>query len=312
MILILAPERDIHARRVAQEITLLGEDSRILDWRSAGTGLRASVRYTAGRVERRVFPDPDSAAVDVAAASAVWTRRPGAAAIAPCVMDEGQRSFAAAEWRDLIAGIMHTATAVNPITAQRAAVKPIQLALAQRAGLAVPDTLVTSDPMEAADFIELHRGAVVHKAMNSPRDALLETRLWDERDRAVLSVLPLAPTIFQELIPGPRDIRVTMVGTEHYAAAIESGLSATWVDSRLDMNVPVTPWDLPADVVSSLHALMADLGLTFATVDLKMDDTGRFYFLELNPQGQFLYIEILTGLPIAAAVARLLTTAAHG
>jgi hypothetical protein len=54
---------------------------------------------------------------------------------------------------------------------------------------------------------------------------------------------------------------------------------------------------------------MATLNLTFATVDLKVNDSGQVHFLELNPQGQFLYIEILTGLPISAAVARLLVTA---
>jgi hypothetical protein len=33
----------------------------------------------------------------------------------------------------------------------------------------------------------------------------------------------------------------------------------------------------------------------------------QLHFLELNPQGQFLYIEVLTGLPISKAVAKLLT-----
>jgi hypothetical protein len=308
VILILAPEQDVHARRVAQEIALLGRDSRILDGRSAGSGLRASVHFVAGRVERSLLPHPASAALDVATVSAVWARRPGAAAIPACVLDENQRAFAMAEWRDLMAGILQFTTAVNPIAAQRAAAKPIQLAVAQRVGLAVPDTLITSDPVAAEDFIELHRGSVVHKAMNSPRDTLLETRRWNEWNREVLPALPLAPTIFQQLISGPCDIRVTMVGPEHYAAAIESGRSPSWVDSRLDLNVPVTPWSVPASVLSSLRELMAELGLVFATIDLKIDHAGTPYFLELNPQGQFLYMEILAGLPIAAAMARLLTT----
>ena len=57
---------------------------------------------------------------------------------------------------------------------------------------------------------------------------------------------------------------------------------------------------------------MAALGLTFATVDLKIDHAGQMHFLELNQQGQFLYIEILTDLPIAAAVARLLVNVRRG
>ncbi|MBL8437973.1 MAG: hypothetical protein JNM61_07230, partial [Zoogloeaceae bacterium] len=34
---------------------------------------------------------------------------------------------------------------------------------------------------------------------------------------------------------------------------------------------------------------------------------GDYLFLELNPQGQFLYVEIKTGLPITEAMADLLT-----
>ncbi|MET0228974.1 MAG: hypothetical protein ABW234_09740, partial [Actinomycetes bacterium] len=65
-------------------------------------------------------------------------------------------------------------------------------------------------------------------------------------------------------------------------------------------------YDLPPNVCASLGALMRGLGLSFATIDLKVDARGDHHFLEVNPQGQFLYIEILTGQPISAAVARTL------
>ena len=78
------------------------------------------------------------------------------------------------------------------------------------------------------------------------------------------------------------------------------------MDSRLDLDVQVTPYDVPPTVRSSLVQLMTALGLKFATIDLKEAWDGTLYFLELNPQGQFLYVEILTGLAIAAAMARYL------
>ena len=310
MILILASERDTHARRVAQEIARLGQRALILDWRAAGTGLRASLRYAGGQVERRVHADPGGHAWELSDVTAIWTRRPGSAAIAPGILDADHRAFAAAEWHHLMNGLIHGVTCINDLDAQRAAVKPVQLALAGRAGLAVPDTLITSDPAEARAFIDAHAGAVVHKVMTSPRDVLLETRRWDERDRELLQLLPMAPTIFQRLVTGSRDIRVTIVGQDLYAAAIDSELPATSVDSRLDLNAAFSEVQLPGEVASGLRALMAGLGLTFATADLKIDDQGRFYFLELNPQGQFLYVEILTGMPITLALARLLTSAA--
>ncbi len=51
---------------------------------------------------------------------------------------------------------------------------------------------------------------------------------------------------------------------------------------------------------------MDKLGLVFGTIDLKLADSGERVFLEVNPQGQFLYIEIQTGLPISNALAELL------
>ena len=48
---------------------------------------------------------------------------------------------------------------------------------------------------------------------------------------------------------------------------------------------------------------MDELGLVFGTIDLKVADNGELFFLEINPQGQFLYIEIRTGLPISKALA---------
>jgi hypothetical protein len=51
---------------------------------------------------------------------------------------------------------------------------------------------------------------------------------------------------------------------------------------------------------------MKSLGLVFGTVDMKIDASGDYHFLEVNAQGQFLWIEIETGLPLSAAMADLL------
>ena len=310
MILILAPPGDVHASRVAQEIEAQGHTAQLADWRRAGEGLRASLRYVRGSAHPVIQLTPDVAPIRLADVRAVWNRRPGAPAGAPAVLDEEHRRFAAREWQEVIDGLLLTVgmgvPVVNPPPAQRAAVKPYQLAVAQQVGLRVPDTLVTNDPRHAAEFIEAHAGQVVHKAMTSPLNAFLDTRRWSEADRAVLAQLPLAPTIFQEFIDGPRDIRATIVGPKVYAAAFESGASRAGIDSRLDLDVPVIPYDLPGEIVAQLRALMARLGLILSTVDLKVSRDGSFYFLEVNPQGQFLYVEILTGQQISAAVAQLL------
>lgn len=51
---------------------------------------------------------------------------------------------------------------------------------------------------------------------------------------------------------------------------------------------------------------MADLGLVFACIDFIVTPDDKFVFLEINPNGQWLWVEKLTGLPIAESMAKLL------
>jgi glutathione synthase/RimK-type ligase-like ATP-grasp enzyme len=313
MILILAPPEDAHARRVAQEVHRLGAEAAILDTRAAGSGLRASLRLHGDRLTIGVRAAPDAPIRDLTQITAVWTRRPGRPSLPATVLDADQRRFVSGEWRSVIDGMTAaiglSTRVMSPIENQRVAgVKPYQLAVAQRVGLRIPDTLITNDPEEAREFVDAHSGAIVHKAMTGMENAFLETRRWHDHDLRVLHHLPLAPTIFQELVDGPADIRVTIVGERQFAARIASGESRVGIDSRLDLDVPAHACRLPSELTSSLHELMEDLGLSFATIDLKVDRDGEYRFLELNPQGQFLYIEILTGQPIAAAVAHALVS----
>jgi glutathione synthase/RimK-type ligase-like ATP-grasp enzyme len=315
VIVILAPPEDLHARRVAQEIEFLGETAQVISWLRAARGLRASLSYTGAHAEVVVQSEEDGSETRLSDARAIWARRPNPPFIPATVIDAEHRRFARQEWQELLEGLTLSlgldAVMVNPLPAQRAAVKPYQLAMAQRIGLRVPETLITSDPVRAQQFIEEHRGRVVHKAMTSPRHAFVDTRRWQAAHRGALHELLVGPAIFQQLVEGPTDIRATIVGQEIYAAAISTEQSRAGLDSRLDLDVPTTAFEIPRDITAQLQSLMAALGLTFATIDLKVDDAGQLHFLELNPQGQFLYIEILTGLPISAAVARLLVRSAR-
>lgn len=109
--------------------------------------------------------------------------------------------------------------------------------------------------------------------------------------------------IFQEQIGGSRELRVTIVGEAFFAAKFDAGKHA---DGRLDFDVEFQPHALPVEVEDKLMRLLDRLGLRYATVDLRIDEAGEYVFLELNPQGQFLYAQIKTGMPISAAVADLL------
>jgi glutathione synthase/RimK-type ligase-like ATP-grasp enzyme len=184
-------------------------------------------------------------------------------------------------------------------------VKPGQLYIARQIGLRIPDTLISNDPHEVEAFLQRHEMKVVHKAITALRHCFIDTQLWREEIRSIMQRdLPIAPAIFQEYISGPADVRATVIGDRIFSARIATVKSrAGGVDSRLDIDVPYEPHQLPESLSTRLLELMSQLGLLFGTVDLKMVDENEYVFLEVNPQGQFLYVEILTGMPITSAFA---------
>ena len=304
-ILIVANPDDIHARIVQRALERRG--ARVSFLHVARLAESATLSLSVADRARAWLCSPYGR-MHLEDVDTVWYRRQGRPGIPESVMDPDDQRFAQREWEQALDGVMLTLPArfINPVLAQRAAVKPRQLIMARCVGLRVPDTLITSDPVEAAQFIDAHHGHVVHKVMSPPRHEFAATQSWRERDREALSAVTIAPTLFQERIVGPADVRTTIIGEQVLSARVAS--SADLVDSRLAMDAPWEAWQLPQDVVSKLRRLMVSLGLAFGTVDLKMTPEGDYVFFEVNPQGQFLYIEILTGLPLSESVADFLVS----
>jgi len=120
-----------------------------------------------------------------------------------------------------------------------------------------------------------------------------------------LESLSYAPVIFQRRIEKKIDLRVTVVGDQVFAVSIDSqALKETETDwrhssvSSLDHEV----FDLPKDLGESCKLMVKRLQLRYGAIDLVMDKSGKYWFLECNPNGQWAWIENRTGLPISAAI----------
>jgi hypothetical protein len=304
MILIVAPPDDAHALCVAQDLETMGKAFRLVD--SSRLARDGRLQFRAGQHSSSTWTCVDGQPIALDTIETVWHRRrflPPVAAGLPI----GDQQYFQREWTEMISGVfasLDRAWFVNDPHRQNAAVKPLQLRLAETLGLRIPDTLITNDPGTAAAFIDRHRGRVVHKTLAPPRHRFLPTKAWTESDREVLDNLVLAPTIFQETVTDCRELRITVIGDRVFAAEFHPAVGL--IDGRLDVQTPYHPHTLPHDVSRRLLALVRQLGLVFSTIDMKLTDDGEYVFLELNPMGQYLYVEILAGLPLTAAMAELL------
>jgi glutathione synthase/RimK-type ligase-like ATP-grasp enzyme len=192
---------------------------------------------------------------------------------------------------------------VNDIRAARLAEnKLIQLRAAEQAGFRVPRTLVSNDPATIRAFCKALDYQVVVKAVRGTVDCHLFTRMLAEEHLASAECLRLSPAIYQELIPGNLHLRVHCFGEAIHAVTIES----QELDWRENLDTPFRIMPLGSDVKDKLRNCLRLLGLKMGVVDLKLSTTGSPVWLEINPQGQFLFSEGLSGLDLTTELAKFL------
>ncbi|MBU4480422.1 MvdD family ATP-grasp ribosomal peptide maturase, partial [Patescibacteria group bacterium] len=119
----------------------------------------------------------------------------------------------------------------------------------------------------------------------------------------------LSPVMVQSYIPKKIELRVTIVGENIFTCAIHSQNSEkTKYDwRRYDFeNVKHEEYQLPVNVRGKILAFMKKCRLNFGAIDMILTPDNEYVFLEVNPSGQFGWIEKLTGMPIAKSIAELL------
>ncbi|AYG81933.1 hypothetical protein DWB77_04100 [Streptomyces hundungensis] len=250
-----------------------------------------------------------SRTADLTQIRSVYWRRPEWPLFPRLSSDDSR--FAAAQVRYGLGGTLYALDGplwVNhPLRIAAADYKPAQLALAQRLGLAVPPTLVTNDPGEAREFIR-DQGGTLYKTLRwTPytRDGVPVTGWADPvRSEEIDESIRVTPHLFQARVDKVADLRVLIVGRHTFAVRIESEL----LDWRKDYSaLTYTVEHIPDRVDRALHAYLHRMELASGSFDLAVDRAGDYWWLELNPNGQWGWLETETGLPMSAAFADLLT-----
>ena len=308
--LVVTEDGDLHARAVA---SLLRSrfDTRVACWHiGAMPAAACAFEVGHGAARTRTLLEGGIPLDDV---GCIWWRRPSAAEPGPS-LDAAAARFRADEIDAFVRGMLwsqRVAWVNDPQVQRRSREKLVQLAAACAAGLAVPETIVTNDPHEARAFLaRLAPSAAVVKRVSATPGLFVETRLVTEAELARLDALRSCPAILQAYIDGVMDIRLTWMGGDVRCVAIDSQSGTGRVDSRLDLSVAYVPHVLPDDVLAGLRRLMDALGLAFGVIDLRLDRDGRYWFLEVNPQGQFAYMELKSQVPFVEPFAAFLAETA--
>jgi glutathione synthase/RimK-type ligase-like ATP-grasp enzyme len=252
-----------------------------------------------------------SSDVDLGNVRTVWWRRPEACGT-PKLFSSRDEEFLKVETNHFLQGLLWSVPAFwvnDPRYERYASRKIVQLKQAVQAGLRVPRTIVTNDPSEVRMFIDQTAARVIYKRCGTGADHLVKTRFVTPAVMERVDAIAHCPAIFQQYVEPRQDLRVIWLQGELWAVSIDAASGSSPEDSRFDHSVKYSPFRLPRELKQSLTALMSSLGLAFGAIDVRQGADREFYFLEVNPSGQFIYLELKTELPLTAAFASLLV---HG
>ncbi|MFB9209246.1 MvdC/MvdD family ATP grasp protein [Nonomuraea spiralis] len=318
MLLILSEPGDATVEMVLPKLKARGADALWWDPGDYPSAARLTARFGADGDE--LFLTRDGQVFDLSTTTAVWTRRPGRPRAAENVTaaDQRERVEELSEWFmdgfwDLLDA--RWLPARRPVL-RRAHNKLVHLALARRLGFAVPRTVITNDPAELVPAYERAGGRLIAKAMeHTPFEIdggthAVYTTVVDRRALAGRSLLAHEPVILQPYVAKAVELRVTVVGRQVFTAEIASQDSPRTRDDWRHYDFARARHSvhrLPDDVATRCADLVAALGVSFGAIDLILTPDGEYVFLEINPNGQWAWIEELTGLPISDAIADWLT-----
>ena len=249
--------------------------------------------------------------------ASVWFRRPVAPVLSPEIEDSTARHFCHTESLAFLEALWRTLDCFwvsKPDSIRAAESKLLQLSVASEVGLSIPRTLITSDANEARLFSE-YCSETVYKPLRQGRiqhphgASLIFTSVVTSAHTTEFEKVRYAPCLFQEHIPKGMDIRVTVFGTDLFATEIHSQVDAqSAVDWRRGGSValPYHPHPLPSEIERMCVRLIERLDLSFGAIDMILTPQGEYVFLEINPNGQWAWIEQRTGVPMSRSLVDLL------
>ncbi|MGW0331435.1 ATP-grasp ribosomal peptide maturase [Streptomyces sp. NPDC003011] len=304
-VLILTSEEDVTADMVVVHLNASATPVVRLDPADLTGGVGLSGEYAHGAFRGHLSAAGRLVSVD--GLRSVWVRRPGA----PAARAAAPSSWLTEEASQALYGMLRGSDARwmnHPDAARRARYKPWQLRLAQRSGLPVPATLITTFPQAAREFADRYPDLVVKPVSGAhPQDpprAVPTSRIAPDAD---FSAVAYGPTLLQRRIAKRADIRLTVVGDRLLAArkATAEDADPAEVDVRFAVNpAPWRPADVPQRVADAVRAYVRDAELAYGAFDFAEDADGTWWFLECNQSGQFGFVEVDTGQPIARSVAQ--------
>jgi len=316
MVLILSDENDAHANVVVEELIKMNTDFVRLDLNTSAL-LKTFATYKSGVWEiitenNRFYSSQ---------IKAIWNRR----TYVELLLEESDDDDAdfkiwKNEWNKTLLGLHYSILdrywLNNYRNSQRAENKYLQMDTAKKLGLLMPDIIVSNQKKDLLDFANKYQHVALklmyqdfYKVNNDSYNGFYVNRIKKE-DLLNFKENQENPIVLQEYVEKKYEVRYTVVGDSHFVCKINSQESEKTKYDWRRYDLARTPHSIiepPLEVYSKVCELMKILDLEFGALDFIVTQNDEWYFLEINPMGQYLWIENLTGLKISNSIANLLS-----
>lgn len=219
------------------------------------------------------------------------------------------------QWAAFVRNLMvfDEATWINhPRSTYVAEHKAVQLRIARTLGFNVPKTIVQNFGKINDHDLNLETSVLI-KGLDTVLARFKNREIFgfsNKVDKAELlaSDVSSAPVTIQQYISDKLDIRVTVVADQVFAAAITVGGKGVDADWRREKDfVSFEAFDLPSEVSQLCVKLVRALDLEYGAIDLAVS-ADKYFFLEINPTGEWAWLLDSPGFAIDAAITNALTT----
>ena len=197
----------------------------------------------------------------------------------------------------------------NPVYTYRAENKMFQLCVAESCGLQIPKTYVSNI---SVNMLEREKKYIVksldtalfydtqnNKEMFTYSNVVSGEELQDYE-------LASAPIIIQEFLNPKVDCRVTYIQGKLFPVKILQNGEGLYGDWRLRKDeLEYVPFQLPPNISVAICKLMQKLEIQFGGIDLAIVGE-KYFFIEVNPTGEWGWLEIKTGMQISQTIKKAL------
>lgn len=303
-ILIVTEPEDIHALAIAWHIENQGHQ--IFLWHTTDFPSLQSISISDLDTKPLIKINGLDISFNSNMIDAVWMRRLSQPVI-PNYITKPDREFAKRECIYTLRSVWTLLSKlcqnwVNPLSSDWINDKSVQLNIANKLGFQTPKTIVTNDPKAIREFYKYNKGNVIYKSFapmswksttsihRSETVKISREALFDNR------MLSASPGIFQVYVQKSYEVRVTVIGNQCFAVKLDSQANHETIDWRLQLEVnpfPTIVIKLPEKLEEQIRNFMHEVNLIFGCFDFIVNMENEWVFIEVNPMGQFLWLEEL-------------------